>query len=65
MEAKLKNKIKTLEKQHIENDSILNVVNCYWTQLNEDIQKLLQRFDTETAEEFESKIKYNLYRYSV
>lgn len=34
---------------------MLNVVNRYWNQLNEDIRILLQRFDAETADESETK----------
>lgn len=34
---------------------MLNVVNRYWNQLNEDIRILLQRFDAETADESENK----------
>lgn len=36
---------------------MLNVVNRYWNQLNEDIRVLLQRFDAETADEAENKSK--------
>jgi E3 ubiquitin-protein ligase BRE1 len=34
---------------------VLNAVNRYWNQFNEDIRILLQRFDAETADEQESK----------
>lgn len=34
---------------------MLNAVNRYWNQFNEDIRVLLQRFDAETADEQESK----------
>lgn len=34
---------------------MLNAVNRYWNQFNEDIRILLQRFDAETADEQESK----------
>lgn len=39
---------------------MLNVVNRYWNQLNEDIRILLQRFDAETADESENKSKYTI-----
>lgn len=41
----------------MENDSILNVVNCYWDHFNDDIRVLLQQFDAETAYKLESKYK--------
>ena len=34
---------------------MLNIINRYWNQLNEDVRVLLQRFDAETSDEFESK----------
>lgn len=70
METELRNRIEQLEKRQTQDDSVLNVVNRYWNQLNEDIRVLLQRFDAETADELESKsnlyyiyiyIKYNIY----
>lgn len=39
----------------MQDDSVLNVVNRYWNQFNEDIRVLLQRFDAETADELENK----------
>lgn len=39
----------------MQDDAVLNVVNRYWNQLNEDIRVLLQRFDAETADESENK----------
>lgn len=60
MEVKLKNQIEQLEKRQIIDDSILNVVNRYWNQLNEDISILLQRFDSEISDEIECKSKYFL-----
>lgn len=39
---------------------MLNVVNRYWNQLNEDIRVLLQRFDAETADEAENKSEFDL-----
>lgn len=41
----------------MQDDAVLNVVNRYWNQLNEDIRVLLQRFDAETADESENKSK--------
>lgn len=55
LEAELRNRIEQLEKRQTQDDSVLNVVNRYWNQLNEDIRVLLQRFDAETADELESK----------
>jgi E3 ubiquitin-protein ligase BRE1 len=39
----------------MQDDAVLNVVNRYWNQLNEDIRVILQRFDAETADESENK----------
>lgn len=39
----------------MQDDAVLNVINRYWNQLNEDVRILLQRFDAETADENESK----------
>ncbi|XP_055376893.1 E3 ubiquitin-protein ligase Bre1 [Condylostylus longicornis] len=54
-EAELRHRIEQLEKRQTQDDAVLNVVNRYWNQLNEDIRVLLQRFDAETADEFENK----------
>lgn len=43
----------------MQDDAVLNVVNRYWNQLNEDIRILLQRFDAETADESENKSNKN------
>ena len=57
MEAELRQRIEQLEKRQTQDDAVLNVVNRYWNQLNEDIRVLLQRFDAETADESENKSK--------
>ena len=54
-EAELRQRIEQLEKRQTQDDAVLNVVNRYWNQLNEDIRVILQRFDAETADEFENK----------
>ncbi|KAK9732343.1 Zinc finger, C3HC4 type (RING finger) [Popillia japonica] len=54
-EAELRQRIEQLEKRQTQDDAVLNVVNRYWNQLNEDIRILLQRFDAETADESENK----------
>lgn len=56
-EAELRQRIEQLEKRQTQDDAVLNVVNRYWNQLNEDIRVLLQRFDAETADETENKSK--------
>lgn len=58
MEAELRQRIEQLEKRQMKDDAVLNVVNRYWNQLNEDIRVLLQRFDAETADESENKSKW-------
>uniref|UniRef100_A0A8D8LKE6 E3 ubiquitin protein ligase n=1 Tax=Cacopsylla melanoneura TaxID=428564 RepID=A0A8D8LKE6_9HEMI len=55
VETDLRSRIEQLEKRQTQDDAVLNVVNRYWNQLNEDIRILLQRFDAETADESESK----------
>jgi hypothetical protein len=57
VEHELRSRIEQLEKRQTQDDAVLNVVNRYWNQLNEDIRILLQRFDAETADESESKSK--------
>lgn len=54
-EAELRQRIEQLEKRQTQDDAVLNVVNRYWNQLNEDIRVLLQRFDAETADEAENR----------
>ncbi|KAK9890641.1 hypothetical protein WA026_012001 [Henosepilachna vigintioctopunctata] len=54
-EQELRQRIEQLEKRQTQDDAMLNVVNRYWNQLNEDIRVLLQRFDAETADESENK----------
>lgn len=54
-EQELRQRIEQLEKRQTQDDAMLNVVNRYWNQLNEDIRILLQRFDAETADESETK----------
>ncbi|XP_053675488.1 E3 ubiquitin-protein ligase Bre1 [Anopheles nili] len=54
-ESELRSRIEQLEKRQTQDDAVLNVVNRYWNQLNEDIRVLLQRFDAETADESENK----------
>lgn len=59
IEAELRQRIEQLEKRQTQDDAVLNVVNRYWNQLNEDIRVLLQRFDAETADESENRSKYD------
>lgn len=54
-EGELRSRIEQLEKRQTQDDAVLNVVNRYWNQLNEDIRVLLQRFDAETADEAENR----------
>lgn len=58
VENELRSRIEQLEKRQTQDDAVLNVVNRYWNQLNEDIRIMLQRFDAETADESESKSEY-------
>lgn len=54
-ESELRQRIEQLEKRQTQDDAVLNVVNRYWNQLNEDVRVLLQRFDAETSDESENK----------
>lgn len=54
-ENDLRERIEQLEKRQTQDDAVLNVINRYWNQLNEDIRILLQRFDAETSDESENK----------
>lgn len=54
-EQELNRRIAQLEQRQTQDDAVLNVINRYWNQLNEDIRILLQRFDAETSDESESK----------
>lgn len=56
----MRQRIEQLEKRQMQDDAVLNVINRYWNQLNEDVRILLQRFDAETADENESKSKMSL-----
>lgn len=58
-EAELRQRIEQLEKRQTQDDAVLNVVNRYWNQLNEDVRVVLQRFDAETADETENKSKWS------
>merc|ERR1719233_2796643 len=54
-EEELRGRIDQLEKRQTQDDAVINVINRYWNQLNEDIRILLQRFDAETGDELEKK----------
>ena len=55
IEEELRGRIDQLEKRQTQDDAVINVINRYWNQLNEDIRILLQRFDAETGDELEKK----------
>lgn len=54
-DADLRSRIEQLEKRQIQDDAVLNIINRYWNQLNEDVRVILLRFDSETSDEAESK----------
>lgn len=56
----MRQRIEQLEKRQTQDDAVLNVVNRYWNQLNEDIRVLLQRFDAETADEAENRSRFKI-----
>ena len=43
VEEQLRERIDQLEKRQTQDDAVINVINRYWNQLNEDIRILLQR----------------------
>lgn len=53
-EADLRQRIEQLDKKQTSAELIVDVVNRYWNQLNEDLRILLQRFDAETSDESEN-----------
>jgi len=55
IEEELRGRIDQLEKRQTQDDAVINVINRYWNQLNEDIRILLQRFDTECGDENEKR----------
>merc|ERR1719391_1442464 len=55
IEEDLRGRIDQLEKRQTQDDAVINVINRYWNQLNEDIRILLQRFDTECGDEVEKQ----------
>ena len=57
IEEDLRSRIEQLEKRQAQSDDVLTVINRYWNQFNEDIRLMLQRYDAETADEFETKSK--------
>ena len=42
VEEQLRERIDQLEKRQTQDDAVINVINRYWNQLNEDIRILLQ-----------------------
>ena len=54
VEEQPRERIDQLEKRQTQDDAVINVINRYWNQLNEDIRILLQRFDAETGDELET-----------
>ena len=55
LEEDLRRRIDQLEKRQTQDDGLINVINRYWTQFDEDIRILLQRFDAETGDEAEKR----------
>ena len=55
IEEELRQRIDQLEKRQTQDDAVINVINRYWNQLNEDIRILLERFDAETGDERENE----------
>ncbi len=49
LEAELKDKIEHLQNRKASDDSKLCIVDRYWTQLDEDLRYILERFDCNTS----------------
>jgi E3 ubiquitin-protein ligase BRE1 len=57
-ELDLIDRTEQLENRQTQDDAVLNVINRYWIQLNEDISILLQRFGTDTSDDSEGKSEH-------
>ena len=55
IENELRQRIEQLEKRQTQDDAVLNVINRYWNQLNEDVRLMLLRFDAESAHDLEAQ----------
>lgn len=55
IESELRQRIEQLEKRQTQDDAVLNVINRYWNQLNEDVRLMLLRFDAESAHDLEAQ----------
>lgn len=55
IENELRQRIEQLEKRQTRDDAVLNVINRYWNQLNEDVRLMLLRFDAESAHDLEAQ----------
>lgn len=51
LEAELRDKIDKLQNKKASDDNKLCIIDRYWTQLDEDLRLMLERFDSETAKE--------------
>lgn len=58
IENELRQRIEQLEKRQTQDDAVLNVINRYWNQLNEDVRLMLLRFDAESAHDLEAQSKW-------
>ena len=55
IENEFRQRIEQLEKRQTQDDAVLNVINRYWNQLNEDVRLILLRFDAESAHDLEAQ----------
>ena len=58
IESELRQRIEQLEKRQTQDDAVLNVINRYWNQLNEDVRLMLLRFDAESAHDLEAQSRH-------
>ena len=55
LETELREKITRLENRKVDDDNTLCLIDRFWTQLDEDLRIMLERFDSESINNQESK----------
>ena len=58
LESELKAKLEKLQNRKVADDSKLCIIDRYWTQLDEDLRVMLERFDTNLNEDTESILDF-------
>ena len=55
LEAELRERINQLQNRKAEDDNKFYLIDRYWTQLDEDLRIMLERFDTESLPDYSSQ----------